>query len=163
MSERGRAAIPGLPDPVLTPDEINAFLTSSFSKEIGADDFRVRSVARGVVELSFDPRPEHLRPGDTVAGPVLFAITDVAAYVAIIAHSGTHNLQAVTTSAQTNFLVRPRLGRLVCEGRLMKLGRRLAVVDCVIRDEDERAVVSASLTYALPPSPASASGGSSQS
>ena len=144
----------------MTPDQLNAFLTASFSKEIGADDFRVRSVARGVVELSFDPRPRHLRPGDTVAGPVLFAVADVTGYVAIIAHSGTRNLQAVTTSAQTNFLVRPKLGHLVCGGRLMKLGRRLAVVDCVVRDADARAVASASLTYALPPAPGA---GSSQS
>ena len=155
--------IPGLPKPTLAPEDLNRFLVAHFSEEIGAKDFRVTKVEHGGVELAFAPRQEHLRPGETVAGPVLFAITDVAAYVAIIAHSGPHNLQAVTTSAQTNFLVRPSLGPLRCEGRLMKLGRRLAVVDAVIYDQDGKAVVSASLTYALPPASSSSPAGTSQS
>lgn len=141
----------GLPEPVMTPAQINEFLATAFSSEVNPTDYQVTDVRRGEVHLRFVPESRHLRPGDTIAGPAMFALVDVAAYVAVLSHSGPHNLQAVTTSATTNFLVRPELGPLDCACRLLKLGRRLAVCDAIVRDQRGLAVVSASLTYAIPP------------
>ena len=146
-------ATTGLPDPVMTPDQLNDFLAAAFSSEVNPTDYRVTDVARGEVRLRMVPEARHLRPGNTVAGPALFALVDVAAYVAVLSHSGPHNLQAVTTSATTNFLVRPELGPLDCACRLLKLGRRLAVCDALVHDQRGVAVLSASLTYAVPPAP----------
>ena len=156
------AAAAGLPEPAMTPEALNAFLVAAFSSDVNPADYQVTAVRHGEVDLRFVPEARHLRPGDTIAGPVLFALVDVAAYVALLSHSGPHNLQAVTTSATTNFLVRPKLGPLSCTCRLLKLGRRLAVTDSVVHDQDGRAVLSASLTYAVPPAP-SAGAGASQS
>ena len=147
----------GLPEPVMTPDQLNAFLAQAFSSEVSPTDYQVTGVTCGEVHLRFVPEARHLRPGNTVAGPALFALVDVAAYVAVLSHSGSHNLQAVTTSATTNFLVRPELGPLRCTCRLLKLGRRLAVTDAIVHDQRDVAVLSASLTYALPPAPAGTS------
>ena len=157
-------ATTGLPEPVMTPDQLNEFLAAAFQSEINPTDYRVTDVRRGQVSVRLVPEARHLRPGDTVAGPVLFALVDVAAYVAVLSHSGPHNVQAVTTSATTNFLVRPELGPLGCTCRLLKLGRRLAVCDAIVHDQRGVAVLSASLTYAVPPAPSGpAPSGTSQS
>ena len=151
------ATATGLPRPVMTPDQLNEFLAAAFSSEINPTDYKVTAVRHGEVDIRLVPEARHLRPGNTVAGPVMFALVDVAAYTALLAHSGPHNIQAVTTSATTNFLVRPELGPLDCTCRLLKLGRRLAVCDALVHDQRGAAVLSASLTYAVPPAPSSAS------
>src|SRR5258708_13167317 len=50
--------------------------------------------------------PAQLRPGDTVSGPLLMAVADVALYVAILSTIGLVPL-AVTTSLTINFLRNP--------------------------------------------------------
>ncbi len=93
-----------------------------------------------------------LRPGMTVAGPVLFGLADAALYVAILAEIGIVPL-AVTTNMNISFLRRPSaeqdvLGRC----RLLKLGRRLAVGEVFLYSEgDDEPVAHAVGTYAIPP------------
>ena len=60
---------------------------------------------------------------------------------------------AVTTNCSIDFMRKPAAGRdLLGEGRLLKLGRRLAVGDALIRSEGSDEIVArASLTYAIPP------------
>ncbi len=70
---------------------------------------------------------EELRPGGTVAGPVLMAVADAALYVAIFGRLGIVPL-AVTTSLTVNFLRKPSSGQdIVGVCKLMKAGRSLAV------------------------------------
>ena len=57
------------------------------------------------VRLSVNNR--HLRPGNTVSGPSMFLLADVAAYIAILAQVGART-QAVTTSAHMDFLRKPQ-------------------------------------------------------
>lgn len=95
---------------------------------------------------------EHLRPGDTVAGPVLMAVADWAAYAAILGEIGRVPL-AVTTNLNISFLRRPAPGRaIVGEATLLKLGKRLAVAEVRIHSEGEDAPVAhAQVTYSIPP------------
>ena len=59
---------------------------------------------------------------------------------------------AVTTNLNINFMRKPEPADLVGEGRLMKLGKTLAVGDFTIwSDGVEAPVAHATLTYALPP------------
>ncbi|MCA8966150.1 MAG: PaaI family thioesterase, partial [Planctomycetes bacterium] len=92
------------------------------------------------------------RPGGTVAGPVMMALADWAAYAAILAEIGIVPL-AVTTSFNINFLRRPTPhAAVLAEARLLKLGRRLAVAEVDVRSEGEAAVVAhATATYSIPP------------
>lgn len=94
---------------------------------------------------------EQLRPGGTVAGPVLMAVADVALYVAILGEIGIVPL-AVTTSLNINFLRKPAADKAVigiCT--LIKLGRRLAVGEVALYSEGISEMVAHAVgTYAIP-------------
>ncbi len=81
----------------------------------------------------------------------MFSLVDCAVYLAIIAHVGEEAL-AVTTSASIDFLRKPAAGRrLFADVTILKLGKRLAVGDAVIRnDGSEAALARATLTYSRP-------------
>ena len=136
--------------PVLSAEGVTAYLTEAFPQVAGDRAMRADAVRPGEAVVTLDPAERHLRPGGTVSGPSLFALVDFAAYVVILGHVGPVGL-AVTTSAQIDFLVRPRPGRLTCTAELVKLGSRLAVVDARVRDGDGALVARSSLTYSLPP------------
>lgn len=127
-----------------------AFLQAEFSQV--ADDFTIEEVREmGIlVRLNVDDR--HLRPGGTVSGPSMFALADVSIYLAVLAMVGPKAL-AVTTNISMDFMRKPAAATdLLCDCRLLKLGRSLAVGDCLIRSEGmEAPVARASMTYAIPP------------
>jgi len=138
--------------PVLTVDDLNRFLETDFP-EVHADGriFTVDTVGPGFATMRFEPLQRHLRPGGTVSGPSLFALADVTAYVALIAHIGPVAL-AVTTSFNINFLRKPPLGPLVCTCHILKLGKRLAVLDAAISGiGSDKPVAHATGTYSIPP------------
>lgn len=94
----------------------------------------------------------HLRPGGTVSGPAIFALADVSVYLAILAMIGPKAL-AVTTNASIDFMRKPAAhADVVCACRILKLGRVLAVGDCLLYSVGaDDPVARASLTYSLPP------------
>jgi uncharacterized protein (TIGR00369 family) len=95
------------------------------------------------------------RPGGTINGPTMMALADNAAWVVILAHIGPL-LLAVTTSLHIDFLRLPELSDLMARARLIKLGRRLAVVDVELFSRGSSDLVAkAQVTYSIPPQPAS--------
>jgi acyl-coenzyme A thioesterase PaaI-like protein len=96
--------------------------------------------------------PAQLRPGDTVSGPLLMAVADVALYVAILSTIGLVPL-AVTTSLTINFLRKPSARNpIVGVCRLMKVGRILVVGEVALySDRKEEMVAHAVGTYSIPP------------
>ena len=91
------------------------------------------------------------RPGGTLSGPTMMALADNAAWLVILAHIGPQ-LLAVTTSLHIDFLRKPDIADLVASARLLKLGRRLAVVDVEVSSKGSRDLVAkAQVTYSLPP------------
>ncbi len=129
--------------------ELAAFLVREFPEVAG--DFAVVSSGDELV-MRLKVGPQHLRPGGTVSGPSMFALADVAMYLAILARIGPVAL-AVTTNISMDFLRKPQAGRdLIGTARLLKLGRVLAVGDVLIRAEGADEVVArAGLTYSIPP------------
>jgi uncharacterized protein (TIGR00369 family) len=104
---------------------------------------------RAVIRLPY--RKELLRPGGTIAGPVLMALADLAVYAAVLSAIG-HVVLAVTTSLTINFLKKPAPAALTAEARLLKLGKRLAVAEVEIFSEgDPEMVAHATATYSIPP------------
>src|SRR5438309_8283949 len=79
---------------------------------------------------------KHLRPGNTVSGPTLMALADVAMYAALLGEIGLVPL-AVTTSLNINFLRKPAPKDVVGEARLLKVGKRLAVGEIALFSEGE--------------------------
>jgi uncharacterized protein (TIGR00369 family) len=138
--------------PIMDRDALNRFLETDFP-QIHTDGkvFEVTEVGPGTVVMRLDPNERHLRPGGTVSGPTLFALADVAAYCVVLAHIGPVAL-AVTTSLNINFLRKPEPGPLSCTCRLLKLGKRLAVIDASIFGADaDDLVAHATATYSIPP------------
>jgi uncharacterized protein (TIGR00369 family) len=131
-----------------------AALTAFLAREFGqvAEDFAVERVDADGVNLRLKVTERHLRPGGTVSGPSIFALADVAMYLAILSRIGPVAL-AVTTSSSIDFMRKPAAGRdLLGEARLLKLGRSLAVGDVLLFSEGgSEPVARASLTYAIPP------------
>ena len=94
--------------------------------------------------------PDHLRPGGTISGPSMFALCDLALYVAILHQIGRVEL-AVTTNVSINFLRRPEPKDLIGRAKLLKLGRRLAVGEVALYSPGEADMVAhATGTYSIP-------------
>jgi len=100
-----------------------------------------------------------LRPGGTIAGPVMMGLADAALYAVVIANIGMVEL-AVTTNFSINFLRKPGPGDLYCRAKLLKLGKRLAVCEASVfsleNDEEkgkEELVAHVTGTYSIPPLP----------
>ena len=134
----------------MTAKELGAFLESAFPQV--ADDFAVEALRDDGLTVRLRVAERHLRPGGTVSGPSMFALADVAIYLAVLARIGPVAL-AVTTSCSIDFMRRPAPATdLLAEARLLKLGRVLAVGDVLLRSEGTDAPVArASLTYSIPP------------
>jgi uncharacterized protein (TIGR00369 family) len=138
--------------PIMTPEALNSFLEADFPQlHTDGKVFDVVEVGPGTVIMRLSPNERHLRPGGTISGPTLFALADVGAWCAVLAHIGPVAL-AVTTNLNINFLRKPAPGPLSCSCRILKLGKRLAVVEASIFDEDgEDLVAHATATYSIPP------------
>jgi uncharacterized protein (TIGR00369 family) len=126
------------------------FLRETFAQV--ADDFTIDRVAEDGITVRLRVADRHLRPGGTVSGPAMFALADVGVYLAVLSRIGPVAL-AVTTNCSMDFMRKPAPNAdLLCDVRLLKLGRVLAVGDCLIRSEGVTAPVArASMTYSIPP------------
>ena len=130
--------------------EMTAFLDEVFPQVHGMFGIDEMTEDRLVMRLFNDER--HLRPGGTVSGPAMFALADVAAYVAVMARIGREAL-TVTTHCSIDFMRKPEAGKdVLCEARMLKLGKSLAVIDTLLFSEGgAKPVAHASLTYSIPP------------
>ena len=129
---------------------LTGFLAREFPQVDG--DYVIEDVADMAVRVRLKVQGKHLRPGGTVSGPSLFALADVGTYLAVLAMIGPQAL-AVTTNISMDFMRKPAGGAdLIGQTRLLKLGRRLAVGECLIySDGIADPVARASMTYAIPP------------
>jgi acyl-coenzyme A thioesterase PaaI-like protein len=136
------------PTPAPTLAEIAAFLAHEFPQNTS----RVVQVGERSATIRHEVGIAELRPGGTVAGPVLMAVADVALYVAILGEIGIVPL-TVTTSLNINFMRKPRADAAVIgKCRLLKLGRSLAVGEVGLYSEgDDVPVAHAVGTYSIPP------------
>lgn len=129
---------------------LQAFLAAEFPQV--ADDFVVDAVDATELILRLKVQDRHLRPGGTVSGPSIFALADVAFYLALLSRIGPQAL-AVTTGCSIDFMRKPAAGRdLIAKTRIHKLGRVLAVGDVLVYSEGGAdPIARASLTYSIPP------------
>jgi len=126
---------------------IREFLATAFPQSHGI----VEQVGDGSATVRLAVGSAELRPGGTVAGPVLMAAADLALYVAILGAIGIVPL-TVTTNLSINFLRKPAADRdIVAVCKLLKLGKTLAVGEVSVYSEgDPDCVAHAVGTYAIP-------------
>jgi uncharacterized protein (TIGR00369 family) len=129
---------------------LQAFLAREFPQ--AGDRYVVEEAVPHRLVLRLRVDEGDLRPGGTVSGPSIFALADIAVYLAILSMIGPEAL-TVTTSSHIDFMRKPAAGRdLRAEARLLKLGRALAVGDVLIFSQGSEAPVArASVTYSIPP------------
>jgi uncharacterized protein (TIGR00369 family) len=104
------------------------------------------STERGAVRLR---EGDHVtRPGGSIAGPVQFALADVATYALILAVK--HDEAAVTVDLTINFLRPAMILPLIAVATTLRAGRRLFTADVRIGEEATGRLISqATTTYAL--------------
>lgn len=135
--------------PVMTPDDLHRFLEEHFPQ--APTGISVESVSDTVIRVRHKTHDGHLRPGGTISGPTLMAMVDCGFYLLLLARLGPVAM-AVTTNLNINFMRKPEPGDLVGEGRLLKLGKTLAVGDFTIWSAGkDDPVAHATVTYAIPP------------
>jgi uncharacterized protein (TIGR00369 family) len=139
--------VAGPPPAVLTAADLQDLLEASFP---GGDHPKITAVTDYGAIVRLDLSSRHGRPGGTASGPTLMTLADTTAWMAILSRIGPV-LLSVTTSLHIDFLRKPALNYLEADGSLLKLGRRLAVVDVTIRNGgDADPVAKAQVTYSLP-------------
>lgn len=139
--------------PVLTPQQLEAFLHKAFPSNERASHFRVEEIAENFARVRLPYHERHLRPGGTMSGPSVMTLADTATYVVILAMIGLEPM-AVTSNLNIHFLRKPAASDLVAEARLLRLGKRQAVAEVRIFSEgQEDPVAHATLSYALPAKP----------
>jgi len=135
---------------VLSASEVDALLAREFAHGGSAAGNVIEEVWHGGCRVRRTFNPRSLRPGGTISGPTMMGLTDFAMYVAILASIGPVPL-AVTTNLNINFLRKPGARDLIAECRLLKLGKRLAVGEVIIRsDGTEAPVAHVTSTYSIP-------------
>lgn len=131
-----------------TAAEANAFLDAAFQGRGRQNQVVLMEEGRAILRLEADET--HLRPGGYISGPTQMSLADSVAYMAIMTLTGLEPM-TVTSNLSINFL-RPCIGPVVlAEGKVMKIGQALAVIDVDIRIEGaEKPASHAIVTYALP-------------
>lgn len=129
-------------------EEITAFLAVQFP----GNKLVVESVGSKAARVKHLIGAQELRPGGTVAGPVLMSLADAALYIAIFGEIGIVPL-AVTTSLTINFMRKPAAdAAVIAECKLMKVGRALAVGEVTLFSEGQDEPVAHVVgTFSIPP------------
>lgn len=100
-----------------------------------------------VVRLPF--RDDMIRPGGTISGPVMMGVADFTLYAMVLVRQ-PDAVQSVTASLTANFLRRPKPADLMFEGKLLKIGRRLAMGEVTVYSSgDPEPVCHVTGTYAI--------------
>jgi channel protein (hemolysin III family) len=114
-------------------------------------DFHIDVVKEDSATLRLPFSPKYLRPGGTVSGPAIMMLADTAMYAMVLAAVGPE-LLSVTTSMNLNFVAKPPPGDLIARGRMLKLGKRLAVMEVdIVSAEGGILVAHVTGTYSIPP------------
>jgi len=140
-----------MPEPAMTIGELDSKLIEAFPEVFGAPGrVQIEDLQYGACRVRKPFSRNSLRPGGTISGPTMMELADVTIYIAILGSIGWVPL-AVTTHISVNFLRKPAPDDLIAEGRLLKLGKRLAVGEVAIRSPgSEDMVAHATGTYSIP-------------
>lgn len=110
---------------------------------------QLQSIEAGKVVMNLPYHARSVRPGGSISGPHMMMLADATMYAVVLSMAGKVKL-AVTTNFNINFLRKPSETDLTAEGKIIKLGKRLAVLEVSIFSKDD-IVAHATGTYSIPP------------
>jgi uncharacterized protein (TIGR00369 family) len=135
--------------PAMTIAELRKFIAEHFPNPPA--DVEIEHLDDTSIRIRQATHVRNLRPGGTISGPTLMAMVDFGFYLLLLGRLGPVAL-AVTTNLNINFMRKPEPTDLIGEGRLLKLGKTLAVGDFTIWSEGTKEPVAhATVTYSIPP------------
>jgi len=114
---------------------------------------KLEEINRDSVLMRACYQEEFLRPGGTVAGPIMMGLADAAMYALVMSKIGPVEL-AVTTNLSINFLSKPDPGDILAKARMLKLGKRLAIGEITLYSDGgtpSQPVAHVTTTYSIPP------------
>jgi uncharacterized protein (TIGR00369 family) len=136
--------------PHITAEAFNRAITAYpwFGQWLGIEATEITASSANV---RLNVRPEFLRHGGTVSGPIVMAMADVAMYAAIMG-AAANGERAVTSDMTMHFMRRPAGAVLTAEARILRRGKRSMVcaVDVYVEGQGE-SVCHVVGSYALPP------------
>ena len=129
-------------------EEITKYLEDIFPQI--KNKFKVIKLENKFSEVQLRSEVSNLRPGNTISGPAMFELADIAFFVSVINLTGSGSL-AVTTNVSINFIKKPPFKDLLGISRIRKAGRRLLVGDVDIMSTNrEQLYAQALMTYSVP-------------
>lgn len=139
----------------MTPEPLTAEAFEELAAQgvpyVGQLGVRVVRFEPGRVDVRLPYQASLLRPGGTVCGPAMMALADITLYGVVLSLIGRVEL-AVTTDLNVHFLAKPRPGDLIGHGRILRLGKVLAVGEVTVTSlASDEPVAHAVGTYAIPP------------
>ncbi|WP_298728744.1 PaaI family thioesterase [uncultured Ferrovibrio sp.] len=130
-------------------NEARAILAENFPPWIRELNLRFESIEPGRVVVRLPNNPKLARLGGILCGQAIMAVADTAMVFAV--SSSLQKFTDMATVTQTTSFFRAVADiDVLCEARLLRLGRSLAFGEAVFRSvEREDPFAQASLTYAL--------------
>ena len=141
------------PPGVMSITQIERLIDDQFPQvHLGGRVFFIEAAGDKCARMRMKAHEKNLRPGNTLSGPSMFQLADLALYVAILATLGEAAIQAVTTNLNINFLSRPGQGDLLAEVGLVKVGKTLVIGEVELYSDGAAPMVAHAIaTYAMPP------------
>lgn len=138
--------------PQMSVADLERFLATEFPQAFHpGSGLAIEKVWLGGCRVRQAYSEKFIRPGGTISGPTMMMLADFALYVAVLAAIGPVPL-AVTTNFNINFLRKPVQRDIVAEARILKLGKRLAVLEVnIFCDSIDEPVAHVTSTYSIPP------------
>ena len=109
----------------------------------------LESIEEGKAVMKLPYHQKSIRPGGSISGPHMMMLSDACMFAVVLSLLGEVKL-AVTTSFNINFLRKPHQTDLLAVGTIIKMGKRLAVIEVSVYS-DEDIVSHATGTYSIPP------------
>lgn len=123
-----------LSEPAAWPiDKIRDYVTAGLPL-FKTFNFTVEEATRTGATVALHDGLGATRPGGIIAGPILFAMADVAVYCLALGSYGDPN--AATVDMSINFL-RPAHAPLIARASPLKLGRRLLTAEITMTSADK--------------------------
>lgn len=109
---------------------------------------RQEEIKGGYARFRMAVRPEYRQGAGLVQGGVMVALADET-----IAHAIMSLLKAneslTTVELKSNFLAPVKEGDLIAEATVFKKGRSIIIGDCLIKDDQDRAVLRCTATFLI--------------
>ena len=114
-----------------------------------SNNYEIISLENNYSEVRLLSNNNNLRPGNTISGPSMFELADIAFYIAVIASTDLGK-KSVTTNVSINFIKKPLLSNLIGISQIKRIGKRLIVGDVEILSEDRKQIYAQALfTYSV--------------